>query len=72
MIPEEAPLADGVDFSWLGRDYDLSGGEIKNAVVRAAIQAAATDSPITMDILCDAAELTCEETGRLVRRRVDH
>lgn len=69
MIPPEAPLADDVDFGWLGRDFDLSGGEIKNAVVRAAIQAAASGSSVTMDILCGAAEATCEETGRLVRRR---
>ena len=69
MLPAEAPVGDDVDFALLGRDFELSGGEIKNAVVRAAIQAAATDTAITMDTLCDAAEATCEETGRLVRRR---
>ncbi|GMV42337.1 MAG: hypothetical protein AMXMBFR64_40530 [Myxococcales bacterium] len=69
MLPPEAPVAADVDYEWLGRDFDLSGGEIKNAVVRAAIQAAAGGTSITMDVLCDAAEATCEETGRLVRRR---
>ena len=39
-IPEQAPLAKDVDWEALGKGYELAGGSIKQAVVRAATQAA--------------------------------
>lgn len=39
-IPEQAPLAKDVDWEALGKNYELAGGSIKQAVVRAATQAA--------------------------------
>ena len=39
IIPEEAPLADDVDFERLAH-YEMSGGNIKCAVFRAAARAA--------------------------------
>lgn len=39
-IPEQAPVAQDVDWEALGKGYQLAGGSIKQAVVRAATQAA--------------------------------
>ena len=39
-IPEQAPVAQDVDWESLGKAYQLAGGSIKQAVVRAATQAA--------------------------------
>ncbi|KAL3158744.1 hypothetical protein ABBQ32_011472 [Trebouxia sp. C0010 RCD-2024] len=39
-IPEQAPVAQDVDWGALGQGYQLPGGSIKQAVVRAATQAA--------------------------------
>ena len=39
-IPEQAPVAEDVDWEALGKGYKLAGGSIKQAVVRAATQAA--------------------------------
>ena len=39
IIPEEIPLAEDVDFEKLAR-FDMTGGNIKSAVFRAASRAA--------------------------------
>ena len=39
IIPEEVPLAEDVDFEKLAR-FDMTGGNIKSAVFRAASRAA--------------------------------
>ena len=39
-VPEQAPVASDADWSALGKRYQLAGGSIKQAVVRAATQAA--------------------------------
>ena len=41
MHPTLTPLADDVDFRSLAETYDVSGGDIRNAVLRAALMAAA-------------------------------
>ena len=41
MHPTLTPLADDVDFRSLAESYDVSGGDIRNAVLRAALMAAA-------------------------------
>ena len=64
-IPKEAPLAKDVDFDQLGQRFELSGGHIKSAVFRAAVQASLDSDPsmrlITMALLEDAGK---EETDK--------
>ncbi|GMV41904.1 MAG: hypothetical protein AMXMBFR64_36200 [Myxococcales bacterium] len=67
LIPREAPLAPDVDFQALGKVYPFSGGNIKNAVLRAAYRACADGGVLTMRHLSDAARLECESAGILVR-----
>jgi SpoVK/Ycf46/Vps4 family AAA+-type ATPase len=45
MHPERTPLADDVDFEALARRYEVSGGDIRNAVLKAAVAAASEPGP---------------------------
>jgi len=67
LIPSECPLADDIDFDELGSNFELSGGHIKNAVVRAAYRAAARDGVVTFKDVEFAAEQECKNAGKLFR-----
>jgi SpoVK/Ycf46/Vps4 family AAA+-type ATPase len=45
LHPERTPLAADVDFQSLARRYEVSGGDIRNAVLKAALAAAAEPGP---------------------------
>jgi SpoVK/Ycf46/Vps4 family AAA+-type ATPase len=45
MHPSRTPLAPDVDFEALARQYEVSGGDIQNAVLKAALAAAAEPIP---------------------------
>lgn len=66
MLPPEAPLAPEIDFRALAERYTMTGGYIKNAVLRAAYLAAATPQRvITEALLLRGAQLEWEEMGNL-------
>ncbi len=67
LTPPEAPLDPDVDFEDLGRRYELAGGHIKNALLRAAYRARDDDSPIARRHLMDAAIAECKAQGKIVR-----
>lgn len=71
LVPPEMPTAEPIDFAYLGRKYNLSGGEIKNAVVKAAYRAARKGPELRMlttQLLAQAAD---EEThGFQERKRI--
>ena len=66
LLPATAPLAKDIDFEILGKDLELSGGCIKNSVVRAAYIAAERSVPIDMDLLEAAGLQEYREMGKLV------
>ena len=66
LLPPSAPLQDDIDFDELGAQFELSGGHIRNVVLRAAMNAADLDQPIGMSVLWDAAVAECREMGILV------
>jgi SpoVK/Ycf46/Vps4 family AAA+-type ATPase len=68
LLPERAPQAQ-IDFAKLGRHFELSGGHIKNAVLRAAYFAAERNCPIDDTLLAEAAEREADAAGKLVFRR---
>jgi SpoVK/Ycf46/Vps4 family AAA+-type ATPase len=45
LHPLRTPLAEDVDFRALAREYEVSGGDIRNAVLKAALAAAAEAGP---------------------------
>jgi SpoVK/Ycf46/Vps4 family AAA+-type ATPase len=67
FMPKKAPVATtGVDYRALAEEFELSGGYIKNAAVRAAFLAASSSGTIDMNILRRAAALELEDMGRVV------
>ncbi len=67
MVPEAVERAEDIDFEDLATSYDLSGGHIKNAALRAAFFAAAATSGLRNEHLHLAARLECEKLGQVVR-----
>jgi len=67
LLPDTAPMEDDIDFEVLAECFELSGGSIKNAVLRAAYRAAAQHVPLSMDLFEDAAKRECQAAGKLFR-----
>ena len=66
MIPAQANVADDIKFEVLGKKFSLSGGNIKNAVLRAAFYAAEADGVLNHALLDRAATAESREMGRLI------
>ncbi len=67
LFPKECPLAPDIDWSILGKSFEISGGHIKNCVLRAAYRAACNGSSVTMETIRFAAEQECRQAGKLFR-----
>ncbi len=63
----EKKATEGVNCEKLARDHELPGGYIRNAVLRAAFVAAATDRPVDHRILEIAARIAMKQQGMLVK-----
>ena len=70
MFPLEAPRDADVDCTRLARDFELSGGEIKNAALAAAYLAAAEGPPIAMSHVLRAVRRELTKSGKLVDDRL--
>ena len=69
IMPKAAPLSSDIDYPKLGKLFDLSGGHIKNAVMRAAYMAAQANTPIGQALLANAAEKECAAAGKLFQHK---
>jgi SpoVK/Ycf46/Vps4 family AAA+-type ATPase len=67
LLPDSIALSDGIDFDILGREFALGGGNIKNAVFKAAFRAARSQRKITQKDLIHAIR---EEAGGFQKKRV--
>ncbi len=68
LVPRGTPVDDDVDFVALGRESELPGGRIKNAVLRAAYRARQAGArAIAMTHFRSAASDECKAAGKLVR-----
>ena len=67
LIPPATPVQDDVDFNALAREFQLSGGQIKNAIIRAAYRCRAAGYGLTYDQLWKAAQQQTVSAGRLYR-----
>ena len=68
LIPAQAAVGTTIDWGYLAEEFQMSGGHIRNAIVRAAFRAADTSQPIDETLLAWAAGAEYEEMGRLIRR----
>jgi AAA+ superfamily predicted ATPase len=64
-LPSGALRGDDVDVGQLGRDFRLSGGNIRNAAVHAAFLAAAADSTINLNHLRQAVAREHYKMGKI-------
>lgn len=66
MLPDNAPRSPDIDAKTLAQKYPMSGGYIRNAVLRAAFLAADAGEPIGDYHLGRGAQLEYEAMGKLV------
>lgn len=67
MCPPDIKTAEPIDYEWLS-DLELSGGEIKNAVLTAAFRAATKGVLLDSEILYDSGVSEASAAGRVMRR----
>ncbi len=67
-LPPPELLGDDVELEEIADQYDFSGGNIRNAAIRAAFLAAEDESGISQRHLAAACITEAEELGRVVRR----
>lgn len=67
-FPQDAPMADDPDFSFLAERLKLSGANIKNIALHAAFYAAADKGSICMQHIARAARREYEKEGRPMPR----
>jgi SpoVK/Ycf46/Vps4 family AAA+-type ATPase len=65
-LPPGLPLEGELDLAGLARKYQLSGGYIRNATLRAAFLAAQEGASITQDHLERAVKLEYREVGKIL------
>jgi ATP-dependent 26S proteasome regulatory subunit len=66
MFPAQARLGDDIDFKEIGNRFELSGGSIRNAVIRSAFLAVEEGTPIHQRHILTAAAREAREMGALV------
>jgi SpoVK/Ycf46/Vps4 family AAA+-type ATPase len=66
MLPKQLPRAEDIDWHHLAKRFELSGGNIRNAVLRAAFYSVEEKRPVDLDLLERAAVRESEEMGKLV------
>ena len=64
-FPKQAPLDDSVDFNFLARNLNITGGNIKNIAVNAAFLAASNSCTIKMEHIIHAAYREYKKIGRM-------
>jgi len=65
-IPKNAPVRSDIPFDLLGEQFELSGGHIKQAVLKAAFYAKRDNCEIGLTQLTEATVAECRELGMLM------
>jgi DNA polymerase III delta prime subunit len=66
MFPPKVPLAEDIDWDLIAKRFEMAGGYIKKAALRAALIAAESRRPITTADLLEAARHEYREMGRII------
>jgi ATPase family associated with various cellular activities (AAA) len=66
MFPPKVPLAPDIDWDLMAKRFEMAGGYIKKAALRAALIAAEARRPITTADLVEAARQEYREMGRII------
>jgi hypothetical protein len=68
MFPPEAPLAPDTDMGFLARQFEMAGGNIRNAALAGAFLAAREGGAIRMEHLIQAVARELQKLGKLPSR----
>lgn len=64
-FPSKAPLADDIDYKFLSKEFQISGGNIKNIILNSAFLAAEKGEKIGMEHIIHGVKREFEKTGKL-------
>lgn len=67
-FPPNAPKSSDIDFAFLGRQFKLSGGHIRNVVTNAAYLAAGAERSISMADIIQSLKAEFQKQGKLAVR----
>jgi hypothetical protein len=67
LTPPEAPLAEDVNFEKLAKHFEMTGGMIKNAIVRAAYMSCDIGQPINQKRLEESCLDEYQAAGKVAR-----
>ena len=65
-IPSQTPLSDDIDFDFLARQFNISGGTIRNIILSAAFYAASSSTSIHMEHFIKGVKHEFLKLGRLI------
>jgi SpoVK/Ycf46/Vps4 family AAA+-type ATPase len=68
LMPADAPLAADVDFGFLGRQFEIAGGNIRNVALVAATLAAESGGAIRMEHFVRATARELQKIGKMPSR----
>ena len=66
LLPKAAPVRPNIPFDLLGEHFEISGGHIKQAVLKAAFYAKRDNTDIGLAQLTEATISECRELGMLM------
>jgi len=66
IFPQETPLATDIDYRYLAKKFEVTGGNIKNMAVYAAFLAAEREHPVGMAEIITAARFEMKKTGKVL------
>ena len=68
IFPAQTPLSPSLDFAFLARQFEITGGNIRNAALSAAFLAADAQQPVTMEMIVMALARELQKMGKLSTR----
>lgn len=68
IFPKNAPISKDVDFDFLARRFEISGGNIKNVVITSTFMAASEGKEIKMKHIIKALEYEMKKQGKMVAK----
>jgi SpoVK/Ycf46/Vps4 family AAA+-type ATPase len=68
MLPDKAPVEEGLDLDFFAHKFEMSGSEIKDAVLHAAYMAAREQTAIGNSHIMEAVKLSFAKYGKVLKR----
>ncbi len=68
IYPEKVPVSKHVDFNFLAKNFELTGGHIKNVALSSAFKAASENSKVDMKAIMLSIQHELGKTGKAVLR----